>query len=186
MMFASAMAASTPNSDVLNKAFQRRSRPQLPVVQLAQSHGTVRPARILNVTSSESWDPTPPTRAVSRGHRDRPIRAEWADFVHFGTLTQAGVDLQLCIRRQSNVDMIMFKRVETKDDRVWKRVLAFDHPNLAQVLFTIDTDDDLFLGYAFARFTLEELWTVHKQMSETHLRAIAQAVRSLHVQPIWS
>ena len=185
-MIAPAMAASPSNSDGLDKAFQRRSRPQLPVVQLAQSHGTVRPARILNVTSSKSWDPTPPTRAVSQGHRDRPIRAEWADFVQFGTLTQAGVDLQLCVRRQSNVTLIMFKRLETKDDRVWKRVLAFDHPNLAQVLFTIDTDDGLFLSYAFARFTLEELWSVHKQMDETHLRAIAQAVLNLHVQPIWS
>ena len=186
MMIASAMAASTPNSDVLNKAFQRRSRPQLPVVQLAQPHGTVRPHRILNVTSFKSWDPIPPTRAVSQGRRDRLIRAEWTDFVQFGMLTQAGVNLQICVRRQSNLDLVMFKRLETKDDRVWKRVLAFDHPDLAQVLFTIDTDDGLFLGYAFARYTLEEIWSVHTQMNETHLREIAQAVRNIYVQPIWS
>ena len=34
------------------------------MIQLAQSHGTVRPARILNVTSSKSWDPTPPTSMI--------------------------------------------------------------------------------------------------------------------------
>ena len=78
----------------------------------------------------------------------------------------------------------MFKRLETKDERVWKRVLAFNHPNLAQVLYTINTDNSLFLGYTFARFTLEELWSVYKQMDETHLRAIAQAVRNLYIQPI--
>ena len=186
MVITSAMAASTPNSDELNIAFQRRSRPQLPVVQVAQSHGTVRPHRILNVTSSKSWEPTPPTRAVSQGRRDRPIRAEWTDFVQLGTLTQAGIDLQVCVQRQDNVALVMFKRLETKDDRVWKRVLALDHPNLAQALFTIDIDDGLFLGYAYARYTLEEVWSVHMQMNETHLRAIAQAVRNLCVQLIWS
>ena len=92
--------------------------------------------------------------------------------------------MQICVRRQSNVDLIMFKRLEAKDDRVWKRVLAFDHSNLAQVLFTIDIDDGLLLGYAYARYTLEEVWSVHMQMNETHLRAIAQAVRNPCVQLI--
>ena len=79
----------------------------------------------------------------------------------------------------------MFKRLESKDDRVWKRVLAFNHPNLAQILCTIDTDDGFFLGYAYARYTLVEVWNVHMQMNEIHLRAIAQAVRNPCTQLIW-
>ena len=167
------MASSAPKLQELERAFQRHSRPQIPAVQTAPLSSAARSSKILSVRSSRSWDP--PLRPV----RDRSKQAKWVDFASLGKLTQAEVDLFVYVRRRSPSTLAMFKRLDVKDDRVWKRLVALEHSNLLAVKYVIeDAVDSRSIGFEYVRYNLEEIWSVHMPMEELHVRAIAQPVRN--------
>jgi hypothetical protein len=170
------MASSAPKLQEPQRAFlQRHSRPQIPAVQAA-------PFKIL---SSHSWEPTHPGRGAARPARDHLKQAEWIDFDKLGTLTQGKVELRVYVRRQDPPTLAMFKQVEIRHDRAWKRLVALEHPNLLAIKHVIDDDDvgrdtvGRSIGFEYVRYNLEEIWSVHMPMDEPQLRAVAQPVRNL-------
>lgn len=163
----------------LEKAFQRHSRSQLPMIPVSSPKSS---NRLSFIQSTPSWvPPVPPLNSRENGklseHDKAPMKTSaWVDFVCLGKLMQGEHETLICSQRDRKATLFMFKLVEEKDGSELKRTLTLRHPSLVMARHIIESDVGMHIGFDYFRFTLEELLNVHMTLGEPHLHTISTAV----------
>jgi hypothetical protein len=156
-----------PFMDAIEQAFQRHPRPQ----------GGAVPTKAALLKRALRTEQRP--SHLIQGIHESP----WKALVCQGDLTQGTYTWSICTH---NEQMAMVKQTSTKPGRheLEKVTKLSEHPHIATLKEVFVADDSWFFQFEYARFTLEEVLSVHTRLAEPHIRVIASSVRHHLTQSI--
>jgi hypothetical protein len=150
----------SPIMDAIEQAFQRHPRPQ----------GGAVPTKAALLERALRTEQRP--SRLTQGIHESP----WKALVRQGDLTQGKYTWSICTR---NEQMAMVKKTSSESGRheLEKVTKLSEHSHIAALKEVFITDDSWFFQFEYARFTLEEVLSVHTLLAEPHIRVIASSVR---------
>ena len=159
----------------MTEAFRRHSRPQPSVFGAVRNRPNLRKGHNeLYIKKKERNDLPTVTETT---FVDIVQRNPWVTLRPLGELRRGSLQFTLCVKRENKADMVMMKRDFRKNINSELEVLqSLSHPNIVELVQAFVHQDELFLGFRYIPFTLEDLLHVSESFEEPEVAVVSSSV----------